>query len=145
MQLDAGVLGEMRRAQQLALQVVGPAVQRADDVLRVAAALQHDRLAVAADVGEQFDAADVRVAHQHLGVVHPVERAVVADVRAPSARGRRSPAPASNSSFFSRAKISGSKYQDTGSWQLAAAAAQRGEVGHVRAACRKCLKARHFT
>ena len=50
MRLHARRLGEERRAEQLAFQVVGPAVQRADDVLGVAAALQHDRLAVAADV-----------------------------------------------------------------------------------------------
>ena len=36
-QVEARLVGEMRRAEQLALQVVGPAVDRADDVPRVAA------------------------------------------------------------------------------------------------------------
>src|SRR5688572_32141952 len=45
LQLHAGVVGKARRAEELALEVVGPTVQRADDVLEVAAALQHDRLA----------------------------------------------------------------------------------------------------
>ena len=76
MQLDAGRLGEERRAEQLAFQVVGPAVHRAHDVLGVAAALQHDRLAVAADVRQQLDAG--RVVHQHLGVVGMRERVIVA-------------------------------------------------------------------
>ena len=53
----------MRCADQLAGGVVGPAVQRADDIAaRVAAPLEHHRLAVPADVGDQFDAAGV--AHQ---------------------------------------------------------------------------------
>jgi hypothetical protein len=57
----------MRRADQLALQVIGPAVQRADDVVGVAAAVEHLGLAVAADVGQQFDA--LRIAHQHAAFV----------------------------------------------------------------------------
>jgi hypothetical protein len=62
-QVQAGVLLEVRRAHQLAVQVVGPAVQRADDVAaRVAAALQHHGLTVAADVGDEFHA--VLRAHQ---------------------------------------------------------------------------------
>jgi hypothetical protein len=44
----ARLVGEMRRAEQLALQVVRPAVDRADDVRRVAAAAEHDRLPVPA-------------------------------------------------------------------------------------------------
>jgi hypothetical protein len=55
-QVQAGRVREMRRADQFALQVVGPAVQRADDVVGVAAAIEHQRLAVAADVGQQLDA-----------------------------------------------------------------------------------------
>jgi len=72
----AGTRGEVRRAEQLAAQVVSPAVRRADDVAQVAAALQHQRLAVAADVGEQRHAAVV--SHQDPGVVHPLERVIVA-------------------------------------------------------------------
>jgi hypothetical protein len=79
MQLDAGALRKMRRAEQLALEIVGPAVQRADDVLDVAAAFQHERLAVAAHVGEQLDPGFV--AHQHLRVARPGQRVIVADLR----------------------------------------------------------------
>ena len=49
-ELDAGLRLEARRAEELAFQVVGPAVQRTDDVLGVAAAFQHDGLTVAADI-----------------------------------------------------------------------------------------------
>ncbi len=45
----------------------------------MAAAFEHQRLAVAADVGEELDAAGVP--HQHLGVVHPGERVVIAHLR----------------------------------------------------------------
>jgi hypothetical protein len=76
-QVQAGIVGEMRRAHELALGVVGPAVERADDVLGVAPALQHPGLAVAADVGQQFHA--VRVVDQHLAaVVEPVQHVEVA-------------------------------------------------------------------
>ena len=70
-QIQTGIARKVRGAKQLAGQVVSPAMQRADDVLRVATALQHDRLAVAAHVRKQLHAA--LVAHQHLGVMHPVE------------------------------------------------------------------------
>ncbi len=73
-----GLPGKCGRAEKLAVHVVGPAVQRADDVLRVAAALEHDGLAMAADVGQQLHA--VRVAHQRPRVAHPLERVVVARV-----------------------------------------------------------------
>jgi hypothetical protein len=63
LQVAAGILGEVGRPDQLAAQAVGPAVQRADDVAaRVAAAAQHDRLAVTADVRQQADA--LRRVHQ---------------------------------------------------------------------------------
>ena len=52
-QVQAGIIGKMRRAEQFACAVVGPAVQRADDILRVAPIGQHDGLAVAANVGQQ--------------------------------------------------------------------------------------------
>src|SRR6185436_6647841 len=82
MQLDARGLGKERRAEQLAFQVIGPAVQRTDDVLGVAAALEHDRLAVPADVRQQLDALMLRasVAHQHLGMVGVREGVIVADL-----------------------------------------------------------------
>ncbi len=53
-------------------------MQRADDVLRIAAAFEHDRLAVPADIGQQIDAGIV--VHQHPGVIGPRQRVVVADV-----------------------------------------------------------------
>ena len=51
-QIEAGIVRKVGRAQQFAASVIGPAVQRADDVARVAAAFEHDGLAVAADVGQ---------------------------------------------------------------------------------------------
>jgi len=71
-QVQAGVVREMWRTEQLALGRVGPAVQRADDVaprmalalrLQVAAFLEHHGLAMAADVGNQFDLT-LDIAHQ---------------------------------------------------------------------------------
>jgi len=65
-EVQAGVVRKVRRTQQFALGRVGPAVQGADDVaarmalalrLQVATVLQHHGLAVAADVGNQFDLA----------------------------------------------------------------------------------------
>ena len=66
-EVQAGVVVEQRRTEQLALQVVGPAVQRADDLAsgtpsHLTASAQHQRLAVSADVGDQFHA--LRRAHQ---------------------------------------------------------------------------------
>jgi hypothetical protein len=78
-EVEAGIFGEVRCAEQFPLHVVGPAVQRADDVLCVAAAFEKDCLAVAADVGKELDAA--RVSDQHLAVVHPGERVIVARIR----------------------------------------------------------------
>ena len=75
-EVGARLVGEVRRAEELALEVVGPAVDRADDVLRAAAALQHDRLPVPADVGQQLEAR--RVADEHLRVVADGQRVVVA-------------------------------------------------------------------
>jgi hypothetical protein len=54
-------------------------MDRADDVGRRAAAVEHARLAVAADVGQELDAA--RVAHEHLHVVAQREHLEVAFVR----------------------------------------------------------------
>ena len=64
--------GEMRCANQLAFGRVGPAVQRANDVARAmaralvveaATAVQHDRLAVSAHIGNQFHL-PLCIAHQ---------------------------------------------------------------------------------
>ncbi len=54
----------MRRAEQLPFEVIGPAVQRADDILRRAPAVQHDGLAVAAHVRQQLDLR-LLVANEH--------------------------------------------------------------------------------
>ncbi len=78
-QVQAGILREVRRAQQPAVEAVRPAVQRADDVgRRLAAALQHHGLAMAADVGQQLDAAIGR-AHEHAALAFLRQRVVVAD------------------------------------------------------------------
>ena len=88
-QVQARVVLEMRRTQQLALGRVCPAVQRAHDVatrvafalaLQRAATLEHDRLAVTADVGDQLDAA-LRVAHQRAALRLLRQGKVVALVR----------------------------------------------------------------
>ena len=64
-QVQAGVVREVGCPQQLAARRIGPPVQRADDVAACAAlgalvqrtaTLEHDRLAVAADVGNQLNA-----------------------------------------------------------------------------------------
>ena len=63
-QIQTGILRKVRCAEQFAVCLVGPAMYRADDVLCVAAPLQHDGLTVAADVAEQFNT--ILVAYQHL-------------------------------------------------------------------------------
>ena len=50
----------------------------AHNVLGVAAPLEHQRLAVAADVGQQLDA--VLVALEHLAVAHPLQGVIVAHI-----------------------------------------------------------------
>ncbi len=54
-EIQAGVVREMRGTEELAVQIVRPAMQGADDVLRLAAAVEHDGLAVAAYVRQQFN------------------------------------------------------------------------------------------
>ena len=76
---------EVWRAEQFAAGLVGPAMQGADDMLRVSAALQHDRLAMAADVAEQFHAVPVayqrlRFAFQHVVVAQAGNHQFVADI-----------------------------------------------------------------
>ena len=78
-QVQAGIGLKMRCAYQLARGVVGPAVQRADDVAGgVAPALEHGRLAVAADVGDQLDARGV--AHQHAPFAFLGQGVVIAQI-----------------------------------------------------------------
>ncbi len=128
-QLHARLLFEARRAEQLALQVVGPAVHRADDVLGVALALQHDGLAVAADVGEQLDTAVI--SHQYLGVVHPPERLPVADVRHHQLVAHVVRAGLEQEALFSledlRVEVPGNRQVAAGRLQFS----KRGNVGHA--------------
>ena len=77
-QVRARLLLEVRRAQQVAFQVIRPAVQRAHDVLGIAAPIEHDGLPMPAHVGKQFDA--VRIAHQHAAFGLGGKR-VIADFR----------------------------------------------------------------
>ena len=71
--------GELGRAEQPAVEVVGPAVQRADDVPHLAAPLEQEPLPVAAHVAEEVHAAVAP--HQHAGVPVRFERDVVALLR----------------------------------------------------------------
>jgi hypothetical protein len=81
-QVQAGVGLEVRRADQLAVQAVGPAVDRTHDVLaRVATPAQHQRLAVAAHVGHQ--AQPLRIAHQRAALAFVGQRVEVAGLRRP--------------------------------------------------------------
>lgn len=77
-QVQARGFAEMRRADQRTLEVVGPAMQRADDVGGIAAAIEHLGLTMSAHVGQQFDA--VLVADQHAAFVFPGQRGEVAGV-----------------------------------------------------------------
>jgi len=74
-ELRARLVREVRRAEKLALQVVGPAMDRADDVLRVALAREHDRLPVTADVRQELDA--LRTVDERLRVAARGEHLIV--------------------------------------------------------------------
>ena len=94
-QLQAGLLVEVRGALETAVEVVGPAVQRTDDTVGIAGAIEHDGLAVATDIGEQFDAAVgvvlVRaLVDQHAAFLFGHQGTIVAPVRAPSGGGHGS-------------------------------------------------------
>src|SRR5204863_7190954 len=69
----------MRRAQQLTLEIVSPAMNRTDDVARVALARQYDRLSMTANVRQKLDA--IHVANQRLRVVAARQRVIVAGLR----------------------------------------------------------------
>ena len=77
-ELHARLVLEQRRAHQATLEIVRPAMDGTDDVGGVAPAVEHDRLPVAADVRQQFDA--VGAAHQNLRIVAPGEGVIVAYV-----------------------------------------------------------------
>ena len=69
----------MRRADQFTLQVIGPAVQRANNIGGVAAPAQHLGLAVTANIGDQLQT--LGVTHQHPAIVLPWQGGVVAFIR----------------------------------------------------------------
>jgi hypothetical protein len=66
----------VRRAEQLAVQVVSPAVQRAYDVLGAAAPIEHDRLTVTADVRQQLDLVRL-IAYQHAAFLFGRQRKII--------------------------------------------------------------------
>ena len=74
-QVQARITLERRCAEQLAAPIIRPAVQRADDVAQPARAFEHDRLAMAADVGHLVEA--VFAMHQQAGMIAPFQRTVV--------------------------------------------------------------------
>jgi len=87
-QVQAGIMRKMRRADELTLGRVGPAVQRAHDVAAGAArlgvmertaTLEHHRLAMPADVGDQFHT--FRCAHQGAAFVLLRQGVIVAHFR----------------------------------------------------------------
>ena len=75
-EIEAGVVREVWCAKQLAVHVVSPAMQRADDVTGIAATFQHDSLPMPADVGQELYA--VGIAHQQLAVILPGKAVIVA-------------------------------------------------------------------
>jgi len=75
-QIEAGVAGKMRCAEQPAVEAVGPAVQWADQASGVAAILGDDGLAVAADIADELHA--VAAAQQRLGVIERGQHLVIA-------------------------------------------------------------------
>jgi hypothetical protein len=58
---------------------VHPTVQRANDVLGMTFAVQHQRLPMPTDIADQLNT--MMVMHQSLGVVHPIQREVIATFR----------------------------------------------------------------
>ncbi len=124
------------------MQVVGPAVQRADDVAaRVAAAAQHHRLAMAADVGDQLDAA--RACAPARGPRLPAAARGSRRPRAPPARGRRSAGRAEQLARLAPEQVGVEVRRDR---QLRAAAREgverQAQVGHDFQALQKPLKDR---
>jgi len=84
-QVEAGVLRKMRRADQLAARVVSPAVDRADNrPVQRPRTLQHDRLTVTADV-RHLPVAGIRpfiaTVEQHLAVILPPQRTKIPGAR----------------------------------------------------------------
>ena len=78
-EMHARLLGKMRRAEQLALEIVRPAMNRANDVACVAFARQHDRLPMPANVRQKLDA--VHVANERLRIAASRQHVIVAGLR----------------------------------------------------------------
>ena len=80
LQIEAGILGEMRSTDEQTIGVVSPAMDWADDVsVSLAGTLQHDGLTMTADVGHLV--VPIIPVDQQLRVVQPFERAVLIDFR----------------------------------------------------------------
>src|SRR5437868_87960 len=76
--MQTRILRKLRSAEQPSIQRISPPMQGTHDAWRSAAPPEHYRLAVPADIGNELDAA--LIAHEHLGIAHPLERLVIADV-----------------------------------------------------------------
>ena len=68
----------MRRANQFTFEIVSPAMQRADNIVRMATTTEHFCLTMAADIRHQFDA--LRITNENAAFVFPGERCVVAHI-----------------------------------------------------------------
>ena len=77
-EIKAGGVLKVRGGYQRALVVIRPAVDIADDVIPIATAFEHQGLAVAADVRQQFNA--LRGALEHFAVIQPAQGVVVPHV-----------------------------------------------------------------
>jgi hypothetical protein len=78
LQMTAGVLGEVGRTDEIALEVIGPAMKRTDNRFGLAAALEHDGLAVSTDIREQFGAG--LVADEHPAMILMRQCGVMTDL-----------------------------------------------------------------
>src|SRR3954464_13039016 len=75
-EVEAGIAGEMRRAEQLAIKTIRPAVNWADDAgARVAAPLKHERLTMATYIAQQLHSC--RITHERPRVVEPFQHVVI--------------------------------------------------------------------
>ena len=68
----------MRCTNELTFEIIGPTMQRTDDIVGVAAAVKHLGLTVATDVGDQINA--LRIAHEHTTFFFSRQGGVIADV-----------------------------------------------------------------
>ena len=112
-EIEAGIGREVRRTNQLAAGVVGPAVNRADDVLGIATALQHERLSMATDIRHVVVA--IGLVHQHAAMIQRFLGAVVMDIGDHQLVADIARTGIEDKLFLQCSKSFSSKYQDTGS------------------------------